>query len=129
MTTRRRALLLTGSMLVMGLGVGYAGGYWLGMQGRAPAQLPQAADETLDGAITGPTQAVEGTTIEVQVSASAGSVQVSLGGPGNTYSIPVPSNGRVQIPVPPGVGSAIAVSVGTGLKRRFLVVEVISPDP
>jgi hypothetical protein len=72
-----------------------------------------------DGAITGPTQAVEGTTIEVQV----------LGGPGNTYSIPVPSNGRVQIPVPPGVGSAIAVSVGTGLKRRFLVVEVISPDP
>jgi hypothetical protein len=47
MMTRRRALLLAGSMLATGLGVGCAGGYWLGTPSHDAQQPPPPEDTTL----------------------------------------------------------------------------------
>lgn len=82
-----------------------------------------------NGILKGPSIAVEGSTIEVEVATGHTSIQVAYGGPDNTRTLPVPSNGRVTVPIPAGSGPAIAISVGRGLNRKFLVIEVISQSP
>lgn len=78
--------------------------------------------------INGPATAPQGSTITIEVTGNASSVQVSTGGPDVTNHT-VPANGRVSIPTPPGFTGILAISVGKGLRRRYLFVEIVSTGP
>lgn len=79
-------------------------------------------------AIRGPSTAVEGGTIEIEVGSNIKDVEINLGGPNDTYSVHV-SGSKATIPIPPGAGPWITVSVGNGLNRKFIRIEIISTNP
>lgn len=80
-------------------------------------------------AIRGPSTASAGGTIEVEVGSSSKSIDVNLGGPNETQTLPVPTNGKVTFPIPPGAGPWLTVSIGVGLDRKYIRIEIISPSP
>ena len=81
------------------------------------------------GTIRGPDTGVAGTSIEVEVTANASSIQVDLGGGADPLTIPVPPGGKVTVPIPPGTQGAVAIFFGKGLGRRGIIVEIVSTGP
>lgn len=81
------------------------------------------------GTIRGPNTGVAGTTIEVEVTANASSIQVDLGGGVDPLTIPVPPGGTVTVPIPPGTQGTVAIFFGKGLSRRGILVEIVSTNP
>jgi len=82
-----------------------------------------------EGTIRGPNTGVAGSTIEVEVTANASSIQVDLGGGADPLTIPVPPGGMVTVPIPPGTQGAVAIFFGKGLGRRGIIVEIVSTSP
>ena len=83
-----------------------------------------------ESGLKGPSTATPGGTIEVEVGPNDQSVEISLGGSGDTQSFEVPPDKKVSIPVPSAPpGSVVKVSVGDGLSRRIILVEIIAPSP
>ncbi|MFN3242119.1 MAG: hypothetical protein ACE37K_11450 [Planctomycetota bacterium] len=75
--------------------------------------------------------AVPGGTIQVQVGSGVSTVEVSLGGAGDTKSFNVPDSGSLSVPVPAGAtgGMVVAVSIGKGLAKKIILVEILSTSP
>lgn len=80
-------------------------------------------------AIRGPATATPGGTISVEVGSNGPSIEINLGGPNDTQTVPVPPDGKVTFPVPPGAGPWLTISVGKGLDRKFIRIEIIAPTP
>ena len=80
--------------------------------------------------ISGSSTVPQGGTIVVHVTTGDATVSVSTGGIGDAKSFPVAADGTATIPVPtlPG-GTLVCVSVGAGLKKKYLLVEVVAPAP
>lgn len=80
--------------------------------------------------VIGSSTVPQGGTITVEVLTGDAAVSVSTGGIGDTQTFPVSSDRTVTIPVPtlPG-GTLVTISVGSGLKKQYLLVEVVAPGP
>jgi hypothetical protein len=79
--------------------------------------------------LQGPSVAVSGGSITVQVSTGDTSVTVSTGGP-NESTHPVGSDGSATIPVPNApAGTVLLVVVGQGLSQSVIAIEIIAPSP
>lgn len=80
--------------------------------------------------LKGPTTALQGGTITVEVVTSDAFVQVSAGAPGDALHFRVPTDRTVVIPVPAvPPGTILQISVGRGLRRRAILVEVVALAP
>lgn len=78
--------------------------------------------------LRGPSVGTAGGTVDIEVGANDGAVDVSLGGT-RTGSYPVDPSGKATIPlpsVPPG--TLVFVSVGRGARRRVILIEVVEAD-
>ena len=74
--------------------------------------------------------AVQGGTFNVDVGPNDTSVEVSIGGTGESSSHDVSSGKSASIPVPPVPGGTLLfITVGKGLRARIIVIEVIAPTP
>ncbi|MFK7742306.1 MAG: hypothetical protein AB8H80_18475 [Planctomycetota bacterium] len=70
---------------------------------------------------------LQGGTMRVEVGTNDTVVSVSAGATGDTVYHSVPPGKVVDIPVPPvAPGTILQITVGTGKRRRFILVEVIS---
>lgn len=79
--------------------------------------------------IRGPSTGDAGSSIVVEVTGNADSIQVSFGGPDGTKTIDIPPGGKVTVPIPPGFSGFIGIGMGEGINRRGIIVEVASPGP
>ncbi|MFT4839750.1 MAG: hypothetical protein ACI8UD_000205 [Planctomycetota bacterium] len=79
--------------------------------------------------IRGPGTGTAGSSIEVEISGNADTLQVAFGGPDGTKTFDVPPGGKVTIPIPPGFDGSFSITMGSGLNRQGITVEVPSPTP
>ena len=78
--------------------------------------------------IRGPSTAMAGTSVVVEVASNAPSVEVSFGTGQETSTIPIPPGGKVTIPIPSSAVGTMTVSIGTGSSRQCLNIEVAAPN-
>lgn len=79
-----------------------------------------------NGGLRGPSTVVQGGTMNIDVGPNDRSVDVGSGQTSFGSSRVDPAKGAA-IPVPPvPAGSVVWIAVGTGLRRRFILIEVVS---